>query len=89
MAHKGKDVAGVEELGKILDVAMAHVPSGSFAAADYAREAGRAVWAIPGAITCDNAAGVNRLIYHGATPIISDDAFAEQMNSIFGSAPRE
>ena len=35
MAHKGKDVAGVEELGKILDVAMAHVPSGSFAEGDH------------------------------------------------------
>ena len=35
MAHKGKDVAGVEELGKVLDVAMAHVPSGSFAEGDH------------------------------------------------------
>lgn len=35
MAHKGKDVAGVEELGKILDVAMAHIPSGSFAEGDH------------------------------------------------------
>lgn len=35
MAHKGKDVAGVEEPGKILDVAMAHIPSGSFAEGDH------------------------------------------------------
>lgn len=70
-------------------VVEAGLPSGSFAAAEYAREAGRPVWAVPGAITCDNAAGVNRLIYHGATPIIGDDAFAEQMNSIFGSALRK
>ena len=35
MAHKGKDVAGVEEVGKILDVAMPHVPSGSFAEGDH------------------------------------------------------
>lgn len=76
-------------LSRALLVVEAGLPSGSFAAADYAREAGRAVWAIPGAITCDNAAGVNRLIYHGATPIISDDAFAEQVGAVFGSAPRE
>lgn len=76
-------------LGQALLVVEAGLPSGSFAAAEYARKAGRPVWAVPGAITCDNAAGTNRLIYHGATPIISDDAFAEQMNSIFGSAPRE
>lgn len=76
-------------LSRALLVVEAGLPSGSFAAAEYAREAGRSVWAIPGAITCDNAAGVNRLIYHGATPIISDDAFAEQMNSVFGSALRK
>lgn len=76
-------------LSRALLVVEAGLPSGSFAAAEYAREAGRPVWAVPGAITCDNAAGANRLIYHGATPIISDDAFAEQMNSVFGSALRK
>lgn len=76
-------------LGQALLVVEAGLPSGSFAAAEYAREAGRPVWAVPGAITCDNAAGVNRLIYHGATPIIGSDAFAEQMNSVFGSALRK
>lgn len=76
-------------LSRALLVVEAGLPSGSFAAAEYAREAGRPVWAIPGAITCDNAAGVNRLIYHGATPIIGDDAFGEQVGAVFGSVPRE
>lgn len=76
-------------LGRALLVVEAGLPSGSFAAAEYAREAGRPVWSVPGAITCNNAAGVNRLIYQGAVPIISDDAFAEQLNSVFGSALRK
>lgn len=76
-------------LSRALLVVEAGLPSGSFAAAEYARDAGRPVWAVPGAITCDNAAGTNRLIYHGATPIIGDDAFAEQVGAVFGSAPRE
>lgn len=76
-------------LSRALLVVEAGLPSGSFAAAEYAREAGRPVWAIPGAITCDNAAGVNRLIYQGATPIIGDDVFAEQVGTVFGSALQE
>lgn len=71
-------------LSRALLVVEAGLPSGSYAATEYAREAGRAVWAIPGAITCDNAAGTNRLIYHGAVPIIDDDAFAEQVVAVFG-----
>lgn len=76
-------------LSRALLVVEAGLPSGSFAAAEYAREAGRPVWAIPGAITCDSAAGVNRLIYQGATPIIGDDVFAEQVGTVFGSALQE
>lgn len=76
-------------LSRALLVVEAGLPSGSFAAAEYAREAGRPVWAIPGAITCDSAAGVNRLIYQGATPIIGDDVFAEQVGAVFGSALQE
>lgn len=76
-------------LSRALLVVEAGLPSGSFAAAEYAREAGRPVWAIPGAITCDSAAGVNRLIYQGATPIIGDDVFAEQVGAEFGSALQE
>lgn len=76
-------------LSRALLVVEAGLPSGSFAAAEYAREAGRPVWAIPGAITCDNTAGVNRLIYQGATPIIGDDVFAEQVGAVFGSALQE
>ena len=76
-------------LSRALLVVEAGLPSGSFAAAEYAREAGRPVWAIPGAITCDNAAGANRLIYQGATPIIGDDVFAEQVGAVFGSALQE
>lgn len=76
-------------LSRALLVVEAGLPSGSFAAAEYAREAGRPVWAIPGAITCDNTAGANRLIYQGATPIIGDDVFVEQVGAVFGSALQE
>lgn len=71
-------------IGRALLVVEAGIPSGSFAAAEYAHAACRPVWAVPGAITCDNTAGTNRLIYHGAVPIIDDDAFAEQVVAVFG-----
>lgn len=73
-------------LSRALLVAEAGLPSGSFAAAEYAREAGRAVWAIPGAITSLNSMGVNRMIYQGAVPIIDDDTFKDLLFAVFGTA---
>lgn len=73
-------------LSRALLVVEAGLPSGSFAAAEYAREAGRAVWAIPGAITSLNSMGVNRMIYQGAVPIIDDDTFKDQLFAVFGTA---
>lgn len=72
-------------LSRALLVVEAGLPSGSFAAAEYAREAGRAVWAIPGAITSLNSMGVNRMIYQGAVPIIDDDTFKDQLFAVFGT----
>lgn len=72
-------------LSRALLVVEAGLPSGSFAAAEYAREAERAAWAIPGAITSLNSMGVNRMIYQGAVPIIDDDTFKDQLFAVFGT----
>lgn len=72
-------------LSRALLVVEAGLPSGSFVAAEYAREAGRAVWAIPGAITSLNSMGVNRMIYQGVVPIIDDDTFKDQLFAVFGT----
>lgn len=73
-------------LSRALLVVEAGLPSGSFAAAEYARETGRPVWAIPGAITSCNSTGANRMIYQGAVPIINDDTFKDQLFAVFGAA---
>lgn len=74
-------------LSRALLAVEAGLPSGSFVAAEYAREAGRPVWAVPGAITSCNSMGTNRMIYQGAAPIIDDDTFKDQIFAVYGITP--
>ena len=63
----------------------AGMPSGTFATADDALAAGKEVMAIPGPITSKQSRGANRLIYQGATPIVDDETFADQLFALFGA----
>lgn len=71
-------------LAKATLIVEAGIPSGTFSTADDALAANREVLVVPGAITSKESAGSNRLIYQGATPIIDDDTFLDQLSSIYG-----
>ena len=71
-------------LSKAILIVEAGVPSGTFSTADDALDANRDVLAVPGSITSKNSAGSNRLIYQGATPIIDDETFLDELNRLFG-----
>lgn len=72
-------------LSKATLIVEAGLPSGTFSTADEALNANREVLVIPGAISSEKSAGANRLIYSGATPIIDDETFTDQMNMLFGT----
>lgn len=65
----------VAALSDRLVVAEAPIKSGAMITARLALELGREVWAVPGLITDDSALGSNRLIFDGAYPYISNEAF--------------
>lgn len=71
-------------LAKATLIVEAGIPSGTFSTADDALAANREVLVIPGAITSKESAGANRLLYQGATPIIDDETFLDQLSAIFG-----
>ena len=74
-------IAGLARATLIVEAGM---PSGTFSTADDALQAGKEVWAVPGAITSEKSAGANYLIAQGATPIIDDNAFLEALFGVFG-----
>lgn len=71
-------------LSKAVFIIEAGLPSGSFATADDAIAIGKEVWALPGSVTSKSSRGTNRLIYQGATPIVDDSTFADQLYALFG-----
>lgn len=73
---RNRIVAG---LARAILIVEAGLPSGTFSAADEAHDAGRAVLAVPGAITSVNSRGANLLIYQGATPIVDDETFVDAL----------
>ena len=62
----------------------AGLPSGTFSTADDALESCKEVFAVPGPINSPASRGANRLIYQGATPIVDEDTFANQLHALFG-----
>ncbi len=79
--ERNRIIAG---LSKAVLIVEAGLPSGTFSTADEAIDFDREVLVVPGAITSSQSRGANRLIYQGATPIIDDDTFNDQMKAIFG-----
>lgn len=74
----------IAALAKATLICEAGIPSGTFSTADEAISANRDVLVIPGAITSKNSHGSNRLIYQGATPIIDDETFLDELHALFG-----
>lgn len=75
-------------LAKATLIVEAGLPSGTFSTADEALAADKDVLVVPGAITSKQSRGANRLIYQGATPIVDDETFHDQIFSIFGEMTR-
>lgn len=76
-------------LAKATLIVEAGLPSGTFSTADEALNANRDVLVVPGSITSVQSRGANRLICQGATPIIDDETFDDQLFSIFGLLKQE
>lgn len=76
-------IAGMSKGVLIIEAGL---PSGTFATADDALAARKEVMAVPGPITSQQSSGANKLIYQGATPIINDKTFADQLYALFGEA---
>lgn len=84
--ERNRIIAGASKATLIVEAGL---PSGTFSTADEALAADREVLVVPGAITSAASAGANRLIYQGATPIVDDDSFADQLFAIFGCLRQE
>jgi DNA processing protein len=76
-------------LAKATLIVEAGLPSGTFSTADEALAANREVLVVPGSITSKQSAGSNRLLYQGATPIVDDETFSDQLFAIFGCLKQE
>lgn len=76
-------------LAKATLIVEAGLPSGTFSTADEALAAGKEVLAVPGSVASKYSRGANRLIYQGATPIVDDDTFSDQLFSIYGLLKQE
>lgn len=76
-------------LAKATLIVEAGLPSGTFSTADEALSANREVLVVPGCVTSPSSRGANRLIYQGATPIVDDETFEDQLFALFGCLRQE
>ena len=72
-------------LARMTVVVEAAQPSGSLITADFARDLGRSVAAVPGRVTWRMANGVNGLLRDGAVPITSPQ---DVLDELYGAGVR-
>ncbi len=75
---------GIAGLARATLIVEAGLPSGTFSTADEALAANRDVLVVPGSITSVYSRGANRLIYQGATPVVDEETFGDQLFDLFG-----
>ncbi len=75
-------------LSAVLLVVEAGLPSGTFATADYALDAGREVLVVPGSIFAPECRGANRLLRQGAQPVTDVSELAAALEGSLGP-PRD
>jgi len=80
---RNRIMAGLADLTVLVEAAN---PSGSLITADFARDIGRAVGAVPGRVTSRFAAGTNGLLRDGAVPITGAQ---DVLDELFGVGVRE
>ncbi len=71
-------------LSAVLLVVEAGLPSGTFATADYALDAGRDVLVVPGSIFAPECRGANRLLRQGAQPVTDVSELAAALEDALG-----
>jgi DNA processing protein len=86
---RNRIMAGLADMAVVVEAAD---PSGSLITAEFARDIGRAVGAVPGRITARTAAGVNSLLRDGAIPVtgvqdVLDELFGAGVRRAPGAAP--
>jgi len=81
---RNRIIAGLS--GALL-VVEAGLPSGTFATADYALNAGRDVLVVPGSIFAPECRGANRLLRQGATPVTDVSELSLALESSLGPPP--
>jgi DNA processing protein len=79
---RNRIMAGLAELTVLVEAAD---PSGSLITAEFARDIGRAVGAVPGKVTSRLAAGTNALLRDGAIPITGAQ---DVLDELFGAGVR-
>jgi DNA processing protein len=79
---RNRIMAGLARMTVVVEAAD---PSGSLITAEFARDLGRAVAAVPGRVTARMAAGTNGLLRDGAVPVTSTD---DVLDEIFGVGAR-
>ena len=79
---RNRIMAGLAGLTLVVEAAE---PSGSLITADFARELGREVGAVPGRVTARMAAGTNGLLRDGAVPVTSTE---DVLDELFGVGVR-
>jgi DNA processing protein len=81
---RNRIIAGLAEATVVVE---ARERSGALITADFALEAGREVFAVPGEITSALSAGTNALLRLGATPLTSPEDVLEALGVVAVSAP--
>jgi DNA processing protein len=79
---RNRIMAGLADMTVVVEAAD---PSGSLITAEFARDIGRAVGAVPGRITARTAAGVNSLLRDGAIPVTG---VQDVLDELFGAGVR-
>jgi DNA processing protein len=79
---RNRIMAGLADMAVIVEAAD---PSGSLITAEFARDLGRAVGAVPGRITARTAAGTNGLLRDGAIPVTG---VQDVLDELFGAGMR-
>lgn len=81
--ERNRIIAGLSAATVVVEAAL---PSGTFSTADFALEAGREVWAVPGSVFAPESAGSNRLISQGAVAIVDAESLDMALSLAVGSA---
>ncbi len=78
---RNRIIAGLSRAVLVVEAALG---SGTFSTADYALDAGREVWTVPGSIYAPECSGSNRLLRQGALPILDADDLRAAAEPLLG-----